>query len=343
MSQLQAIACCGEGAIAGAALPLLGWVWAPPADYYCQTLQTDRNGARRVRRFVAMSGSRLGRLETKIESYMADGKYYEAEQLYATVCSRHATAARFADAIQVAADGSRRLLQLNQGQAGVKLAAQVVRLLDQGKLALDDHYKQLIIDTFRAHSDPQAKVSFMKSAIKWSIGHGSKSSLGEPSFHLALAEHYADAGQYGDASKHHVKSGDYDGHCAVLARWAEKVFPSEVDLLVARAVLQYLCLENFEGARHILDKLVNDDRWASRLDTPLIRFCQFLLETLRRDASPLFQMLRSKYAASVDRDASFKNYLDHIGATYFNLQVAGNGPGGMISDLMSSLFEAPSA
>lgn len=155
------------------------------------------------------------------------------------------------------------------------------------------YLSELIIDTFRAHSDPQAKVSFMKSAIKyddrrflphllnrlpfarWSIGHGSKSSLGEPSFHLALAEHYADAGQYGDASKHHVKSGDYDGHCAVLARWAEKVFPSEVDLLVARAVLQYLCLENFEGARHILDKLVNDDRWASRLDTPLIRFCQF--------------------------------------------------------------------
>ena len=41
-------------------------------------------------------------------------------------------------------------------------------------------------------------------------------------------------------------------------------------------------------------------------DTPLLHFVDFLLQTLQRDALPLFNLLRSKYKPSLDRDPNFQ-------------------------------------
>ncbi len=45
-----------------------------------------------------------------------------------------------------------------------------------------------------------------------------------------------------------------------------------------------------------------------------------VLKTTEREAAPLFQMLRSKYAPSLARDSSFELYLNKIGEVYFDLK-----------------------
>jgi hypothetical protein len=39
--------------------------------------------------------------------------------------------------------------------------------------------------------------------------------------------------------------------------------------------------------------------------SPLLNFVKFLLQTVERDAAPLFLMLREKYSLSIKRDETF--------------------------------------
>ena len=77
---------------------------------------------------------------------------------------------------------------------------------------------------------------------------------------------------------------------------------------------------------------------------PLIHFCDFLLQTLsvrtaariyaQRDAAPVFNLLKDKYASELKRDPSFdkvdvRNETDlqmmtEIGEKYYNIRPQGN-------------------
>lgn len=54
--------------------------------------------------------------------------------------------------------------------------------------------------------------------------------------------------------------------------------------------------------------------------TPLINYIRFLLMTLERDAYPLFDMLRKKYAPSINRDIVFQE-VRYIRKTIFFLNI----------------------
>jgi hypothetical protein len=83
-----------------------------------------------------------------------------------------------------------------------------------------------------------------------------------------------------------------------------QVTHSERDLLLCRSVLQYLCVGNLRDANFVFTTA--QEKNASLFpSTPLMRFMDFLLKTLERDALPLFKTLRSKYKPSLDRDPSF--------------------------------------
>jgi hypothetical protein len=107
---------------------------------------------------------------------------------------------------------------------------------------------------------------------------------------------------YEVAQKHYLRSNDPEGFAGMLVQWADEVYPSEQDLLVARAVLMYLCLQNLKDANIIYSLFKN--RYTT-LDTPLFNYTRFLLLTLERDALPLFDLLRNTYQKSLQRDPTF--------------------------------------
>jgi len=92
----------------------------------------------------------------------------------------------------------------------------------------------------------------------------------------------------------------------MLIQWAEEVYPSEKDLLITRSVLMHLCLQNLKDANIVYSLFKS--RYPA-LDTPLFNYTRFLLLTLERDALPLFDLLRTTYQKSLQRDPTFLQVL----------------------------------
>lgn len=148
-----------------------------------------------------------------------------------------------------------------------------------------------------------ASETFMKNAIKWSVAEG-ENKLGDPSLHFAFAERYLSLEEYGKAQKHYLRSGNPVRFASVLSSWSKTAYPSEADLFIARAVLQYLCFGNLKDANTVYQSYLQLS--PNLPQSPLINYLKFLLLTLERDAYPLFEVLRKKYKISIERDPSFQ-------------------------------------
>lgn len=73
--------------------------------------------------------------------------------------------------------------------------------------------------------------------------------------------------------------------------------------IILIAQLKRLCsLKDLKNANILFDTIRVK---VPTLDTPLMNFTNFLLQTLQRDAGPLFQTLRQKYSSALSRDPLF--------------------------------------
>ncbi|CAL1387138.1 unnamed protein product [Linum trigynum] len=117
-----------------------------------------------------------------------------------------------------------------------------------------------------------------------------------------------------------------------------KCYPGEDDLAIARAVLMYLSVGNMRDANFLLGE-VKQQVEAKKLEFPqtdLIYFISYLLQTLQRDAYPLFSMLRSSYKQSIDREPAFNEWLDDIGEVFYGVQRR-NPLQGMFGDIFKMM------
>ncbi|GJP34156.1 hypothetical protein CLOM_g18614 [Closterium sp. NIES-68] len=186
-------------------------------------------------------------------------------------------------------------------------------------------------------------LSFLKAAIRWSLRSEGAPRHGAPELHDALAVLLWTHGATQDlevASRHFVLGRDTKAFCSVLCQVMEQAFPDEVDLVLARAVLQYLAVGNMRGANGLMDDITGGGAQSSAPplpDSPLMHFLRFLLLTLERDALPLFLLLRKVYAPSIRRDPQFHSYLDEIAHRYYKVaRPSGGGDfmGGLLQMLM---------
>ncbi|KAK0592085.1 hypothetical protein LWI29_012980 [Acer saccharum] len=51
-----------------------------------------------------------------------------------------------------------------------------------------------------------------------------------------------------------------------------------------------------------------------------MQFISYLLQTLQRDAFPLFSMLRTNYKPSIDREPAFNEMLDEIAEKFYGIK-----------------------
>jgi len=229
---------------------------------------------------------------------------------------------------------------------GTELAKLLIQLFEDQKIKESDSNIEniLLISSLYKEEDKSSEVgleSLLKAIVGWSIHQGIKNYQGNPHFHLLLAELYCRKGEYGKAQKHFLRSTSPEEFCVMLIKWSVDVNPSERDLLIARSVFHYLCLGNLKDAKIIFKMFLENTKYPN---TPLINYLKFLLMTLERDAFPLFQKLREKYKASLEREASFQQYLDEIALKFYNqkTQVGGGGGfGGMLGELMKGFFQNP--
>ncbi|KAK9282621.1 hypothetical protein L1049_010839 [Liquidambar formosana] len=286
----------------------------------------------------------------KLEKVVNEGNFYEAQQMYKSISARYIAVERYSEALDILQSGA--CIQLKHGQVtcGAELAVLFVETLVKGKVPYDDEtldcvrkiYKKFPQISLPQHlgddDDMQqltealgaAKIrvdgcsSFLKAAIKWSSEFGAHKS-GSPELHDMLAEYiYSESPEVDIArvSFHFVRGNHPKKFASTLVNFMGKCYTGEDDLAIARAILMYLSIGNLRDANYLMDevkKLVE----SQQLEFPqsdLIQFVTYLLQTLQRDALPLFNMLRQNYKSSIERDSTFNELLDEIAEKFYGVR-----------------------
>ncbi|XP_021897915.1 Golgi to ER traffic protein 4 homolog [Carica papaya] len=305
----------------------------------------------------------------KLEKIVEEGNFYGAQQMYKSISARYASAQRFSEALELLQSGA--CLQLKHGQitCGAELAVLFVETLVKAKIPYDDESLDRIRKIYKTF--PQIPVphhlgdlgddddvqelsealgaaktrvegcsSFLKAAIKWSLESGAPRN-GAPELHVMLAEYlYSESPELDMArvSRHFVRGNNPKKFASILINFMSKCYPGEDDLAIARAILMYLSLGNLREANFLMDEVKKqvESKQVELSQSELIQFITFLLQTLERDALPLFNMLRANYKSSIDREPAFNELLDDIAELFYGVQRR-NPLQGMFGDILKMM------
>ena len=230
---------------------------------------------------------------------------YEALQLYRSRAIKKKTKGEFMGAVKVLADGACCLLKHTFTTAGAELATLLVEMVDEEHKDLDADLRSTLYavdDSFDPKS-PQ-KVEFLKGCVKWTVSSGSREN-GDPAFHVRLANCLWANGDTKNAYSHFA-AGEAPEE---LVQRLEDTYPNSNQLEpkvrgLTLGVLHFLALENLRDANDLMDNF-NRRQKAKGGKPPkaeLLTFLDYLLQTCRRDAQPLFKTLVTKYASDLDFD-----------------------------------------
>ncbi|KAJ8647646.1 hypothetical protein MRB53_000669 [Persea americana] len=282
----------------------------------------------------------------KLEKTVGAGNYYEAQQMYKSISARYAAAQRYAEALDILQSGASIQLRHGQVTCGAELAVLFVEILVKGKfecsqetlervrkiyqdfpqisvpqnlLGDDDDMQKLSEALGAAKTRVEGCSSFLKAAIRWSAEFGAP-GIGSLELHYMLAEYIYSQSPELDMTKvsfHFVRGGHPEKFAATLVNFMGKCYPGEDDLAIARAVLMYLSLGNMKDANYLIDEIKKRKAFP---ESELTQFIVYLLQTLERDAFPLFRILRQKYKSSIDKEPAFDELLDEIGERFYGVR-----------------------
>ncbi|KAJ8765988.1 hypothetical protein K2173_020504 [Erythroxylum novogranatense] len=302
----------------------------------------------------------------KLEKVINEGNYYGAQQMYKSISARYSSAQRYSEALDILHSGA--CLQLNNGQVtcGSELAVLFVETLVKAKvpydddvldnikmiykkfpripvpqhLGVDDDVQQLAEALGAAKTRVECCSSFLKAAIKWSAEFGSY-RYGSPELHTMLADYMYSESPELDMTRisyHFVKGNNPKKFAFTLVNFTGKCYPGEDDLAIARAVLLYLAMGNMRDANYLMEEIKKQvvSQKPDFLHSDLTKFISYLLQTLQRDALPLFNMLRQSYKSSIDREPAFNELLDDIAEVFYGVQRR-NPLQGMFGDILKMM------
>ncbi|OIW21391.1 hypothetical protein TanjilG_02558 [Lupinus angustifolius] len=305
----------------------------------------------------------------KLEKVVSAGNYYGAQQMYKSITARYVSAQRFSEALDILQSGARIQLAHGQVTCGAELALLFVETLRKGKIPYDSETLdrlEKIYEAFPRVPLPQhlnhlgdddddiqqvsealgaAKIraegcsSFLKAAIRWSAEFAAN-GYGSPELHIMLAEYTYSESPEVDMAKvtyHFVRGNNPMKFASALVNFMEKCYPGEDDLAIARAILRYLSYGNLRDANKLMDEMKKQTE-STEVEFPqteLTQFIDYLLQTMERDALPLFNMLRANFKSSIDREPSFSEMLDDIAEKFYGVQR--RNPMGMFGDIFKMM------
>lgn len=274
----------------------------------------------------------------KLQKIIDGGNYYGAQQMYKSTSARYVSAERYSDALDILESGACLQLKHDQVTCGSELAMLFVDTLVKGKFSYNEDLLdrlRKIYEAFPRNAVPDhvgddddmqkltealgaAKIrvegcsSFLRAAIRWSIEFGTDKN-GCRELHTMLAEY-------------------------IYSETPEVCYPGEDDLAIARAVLMYLALGNLRDANYVYDEVKKqlESKEVEYPESDLMQFISYLLQTLERDALPLFRMLRQNYNSSIERDPAFHELLDHIAERFYGVRRK-NPMQGMFGDIFKMM------
>ncbi|KAG6442356.1 hypothetical protein O3G_MSEX002275 [Manduca sexta] len=234
---------------------------------------------------MATRGDRgVGRVLDKLEASINAGQYYEAHQMYRTLYFRFLSQKKYTELLNLLYKGSTLLLQRDQQGSGADLAILLIDVLTKSETKPCEEWIDKIAKLFEimSASIPE-RETYLSNAVKWSMDSNKK---GHPLLHKKIAEVYWKEKKYTAAHRHFLHSSDGSAYANMLIELhTTKGIKSEIDLFIAQAVLQFLCLRNIQMAIETFDTYtgshptIKNDKGPPYL-FPLLNFLWFLLRAI---------------------------------------------------------------
>ncbi len=217
-------------------------------------------------------------LQSRIDTSFSSGNAYEASQLYDTLSSRLITS-RHPDPLPLLSPGVSRFLSMQQPSCAFSIALLLPDTLSQIGLHADSAVTQRLVQVHKELEGEQVyNESYLRSCVAYTSKFGDNvlgSAVLNRELGVWLWERKKD---YVGASDALMKGEAYREHAGLLVEWAGQGFRSEVDLFIARAVMQYLCVENMKGANAVMKEFMDA---FEKLETPLTNFVKLCKKDLK--------------------------------------------------------------
>ncbi len=261
-------------------------------------------------------------------------------QLYRSRSNRAKQKKDIDGAIRIAAQGSKSLLGNGYDKAGHELAMVVLELLEENNRDLDPDIRSYIVEIDEAFecSSP-SRLAFLKACVKWSVANGQR-KLGDPLVHSRLALCMMDTDQT-RLGMYHFAAGECPGllidKLFVPSYMDTKEGEVERDRLLCLAILYYLSLENLRDAHELIQSYRKALKGHGKKDyhSDLVSFSDYITQTARRDALPLFKKLCNTYSSALEFDPVIPSLLTGpVGQRIFGLEP----PKANMMDLLQGMF-----
>lgn len=295
-----------------------------------------------MRQRKALAGAAAGvDLDEKVRNEGPSGAY-EALQLYRSRAIRFKSKGDVLGAINVTAGGAKCLLENSYETAGAELAMLFIDIITEYFESNPNNessktFYDLIIEIdnrFPANSSGTLRSDFLKGSVKWSIQTGS-TQFGDATLQCRLGEELW-----------RLKDKNSTSHFAAAekpkALWTKilEFFPSNdaedqksKEKALTLGIVHFLALENLRDANELMRLFKKHSHVAK---SPLIQFCEYLLQTCRRDAAPLFKQLVNTYASEVDFDEAVPAMLmGPIASKFFHIKPKMNPMMSMLQSMLA--------
>ncbi|XP_044035479.1 Golgi to ER traffic protein 4 homolog isoform X3 [Siniperca chuatsi] len=251
--------------------------------------------------------------------------------------------AKHAEARELMYNGALLFFSYNQQNSAADLSMLVLEVLEKSEAKVEDEILAENLAKLFSLMDQNSpeRVAFVSRALKWSTGGSGK--LGHPKLHQLLAVTLWKEQNYSESRYHFLHSSDGEGCAQMLVEYsASRGFRSEVDMFVAQAVLQFLCLKNKNSASVVFSTYTEKHPSIEKgppFVQPLLNFIWFLLLAVDGGKLTVFTVLCEQYQPSLKRDPMYNEYLDRIGQVFFGVPPKQSPSyGGLLGNLLNSLM-----
>ncbi|KAL1494132.1 hypothetical protein ABEB36_009778 [Hypothenemus hampei] len=266
----------------------------------------------------------ISRVLEKLRNSIRSGEYYEAHQMYRTLYFRYLGQKKYNDLKNMLYEGCLLLLDADQKGSGADLALLLVEVLNQSEDKECAIWTPKLSTIFLkiGRNNTTERDAFLVQVFKWT---SQNSSQGNAPFHQSIAKIYWEELNYSQARYHYVHSQDGKA-CAKLLIEFQMVegYKNEVDLFIAQAVLQFLCLRNQITASQTFNTYTEQHPKIKKTGPPfllpLLNFIWFLLQAVETKKLQTFAILCEQYQKSLQRDPCYVQYLDKIGQIFFGIR-----------------------
>ena len=277
------------------------------------------------------------RVLLKLSKSVEDGNYYEAHQMYHSICQRYLQSSKPKDAIELLYQGSKSLLKHNQIMSGADLAIRMLGIYESENIPCNQVNKSRIMDlTLDFPTSHSMYTEFTKLSIKWSC---KECPTGDPQLHHLFGSRFYHDKLYYDAEFHFVygtlESAKLMGK--MIYEWSLKSTTSDRGYFVLRAVMQLIALRKIHHAHLCFDEYFNlttkaeknvivhqmhhGDTTIPLVLSSLTNFARFLILCVEKENSQdLFTSLRAQYQGFLQMDQYLYKILDLIAEVYYDLR-----------------------